>query len=224
MALPMSLLAAGVALWIGPHYWIGTQEQIIQIILVLIPVYLLIIIFSFLNATRQQKRIWSSYRLIIDQSSIKRVQKSLGDATIKNEEISWIIETPKVGIYLIAIYPSRQIIIPFTLENYSELRLELEKRHPIETASKARSKWTPILPTLVGLLSLAAFSIIFLVTNPMIVAVVGILDIVGLIAAMVSIQRNMNISIQLKRTSWFVVFPLVAIAIRVFLVIRDWQN
>jgi uncharacterized membrane protein len=224
-AVPFMILAAVVGLWISGS-WIareGDKSYLTSpVFFTVVVLIIIVLIFSIRRSLRQQQQLWSSYRLITDENSIKRTQGGIPDITITNNEITKITEVSELGLTVYTSIASRRLGIPKTLENYSEFRLELTKRHVIDSAPRVYTKWLPVLSASMGLLTLAALAITFLATNRYVIATTGILLTVVLLLSLVSIQRNINTTKQVKRSSWFVLLPLLGIVARVFYAIAGW--
>jgi hypothetical protein len=210
VGLPIMLLALAGGLWIG-----GQEAQSITPFLIIVPLFLIILTFSIVRGINKQKRNWSSYRVILDESSIKRVQTGLPEVTIEYGDISKIVESTGVGLVILGSTPSRQISVPATLEDYSQFSLELSSRHSFENIPVAQTKWMQFSPSLVGLATIVAFVITFISSNPYIGAITGILLFGGLTVSLVQIQRNSQITKQVKWQSCLILLPLFAIATRV---------
>jgi hypothetical protein len=221
---PIILLAAGAGIWIsstwiarwGDKSYLSSPCFIIVLILVAIT-----LIFSILNGLRKVQRLWASYRLFIDENSIKRLQDGLPDIAIDNGEISKISEAEGRGLLVQSIKPSRQIGIPFTLQDYSEVRSELARRHTIDKTSGTWEKLMPVLTLAAGLLTLVAVLITFLATNRYVIVITGVLLFLGMIMSLVSIQRSIYTTKEVKRNSWLVLLPILLIGVRIFFVITN---
>jgi len=114
---------------------VGIQENFpMPVFFIIVLLLLIIIFFGILNGLRQQQKVWLSYRLILDENSIKRKNsgKLLPDLTIPYSDITRITETPGIGLDVQASNPPRQIGVSETLEGYSEFWRELAKRHRID--------------------------------------------------------------------------------------------
>lgn len=211
VGLPIVLLALGSGLWIGGQKADSTTP------LIIIAVFLLVItMFSIVRGIQKQKKLWSSYRIILDESSIKKVQDALPDVTIAYGEIVKIMEGPGFGLSVHAD-SARQIGIPATLEDYDQLRLELSGRHSFESIPQVRTRWMQFSPTVAVLATIIGFLVTFLSSNPYISASAGILLFIGLVVSLVQIGRNPQVAKQMKWQTCFIIFPLFGIAARVLM-------
>jgi len=210
VGLPIMLLALVVGVLVGAQ-----SEQSITRLLITVSLILILLAFSFTRAIRQQQKHWARYRLIIDENSIKKVQHGLAEIAIGYDEISKITESSSAGLVVQALTPYRQIAVPTTLEGYSELRLELASRYPFENIPENRARWMQLVPVLAGVATLVAFVVTIASPNPYVSGIVGTLLASGLVVSFISIQGNTQTTKQVKRGSILIIFPLLAIIVRV---------
>jgi hypothetical protein len=212
---PILLIALIGGFWVG-----GRGANSITPLLITIPLLLIVMVFSITWSLRQQKKHWSTYRLIVDDTSLKKVQDGLPDISISFAEISKITDYPKRGLLIQALAPPRQIYTPATLEDYNQLRTDLANRHPFESVQKTQAKWmqlTPLLGLLIGLIGIVLFVTTFKSSNPFISTVTGIFLFAFLVLGFVVIQRSAQVPKIIKWSSWSTFFPLLAIAFRVIM-------
>jgi hypothetical protein len=202
--------------------WIGIQENFpLPVFFIIVLLLLIVSFFGVLRGLRQQHKLWLSYRLILDDNSIKRTNsgKLLPDLTIQYSDISKITETPGVGLNVQASNPPRQIGVPVTLEGYSEFWRELAKRHRIDLMPKHPSQWMQFMPLLINLLTLVGFAVNFLSTNSYIIAGTGTMLFVIMLGNLVVIQQNKDTTRQAKQRAWLFLLPAFLIASRVLVAI-----
>jgi hypothetical protein len=192
------------------------------ILIITIVITLIGLIIGIGVGLRRVQRTWASYRLILDENSVRRVQDGYPEVTIQSSEISKITETEERGIVVHSIRPYTYIGIPRAVEEYSEIRADLAKKHAIESMSRARGKIMQVLTLATGLLAPAALWIIFLAKNKYVIVVTGSLLFIALLVSVVVILRSGSTSKQAKRISWLTLLPLIAIAIRVLFVVANW--
>ena len=212
IGLPIAFLALAGGLWIG-----GQNSKSTTVILIMIVFLLILLTVSLILGIRQQQKLWSSYRIIVSETSIKRIQDGLAEVSIDFSEISQITESKGTGLIVQALKPPRQIGIPATLEDFSQLRINLAEIHPFNSVSQGRARWMRFAPVLTGIITIIAFFITFISPNPYISGVVGILLFGGLVTSLFVIQRNSKISKATKWKSCLIIFPLLAIAVRVLI-------
>ena len=104
VGLPIMLLATAGGFWIG-----GQGADSIAPLLIMGVFLLIVMAFSVIRGVRKQKKLWSSYRIILEADSIKRVQDGLADVTIASTEIVKIMEASGLGLSVHATDPVRQI-------------------------------------------------------------------------------------------------------------------
>jgi hypothetical protein len=210
ISLPIILFALLGGIWVG-----GQTAQSATPFLIIVPLFLIVLIFSFVRGMKQQQKYWSSYCLILDETSIKKVQDGLPEITIGYGEITKITESTRIGLAIQALSPPRQIIVPATLDDYSQLRSDLASRHPFESAPETRAKWAQLSPLIVVLATIILFIVTFVSASPYVSAITGILLFTVLAASFVSIQRNTQVTKIQKWSSCFIFFPLLAVIVRV---------
>ncbi len=199
--------------------WLMEREAFSSQGLVTAAVLAACLAFAIWNAWRALRRTWSSYRLLVDAESIRRVRQGLADLVIVKSEISRIVESGRGGLLVEASSPSRRISIPATVEAYANVRDELAQWHPIEAVPAKRAARLSFIPIACGVLALAALVVTFTASNPHVVIAVGTLLFLTMIGSTVAIQRNAEMTRRDKRGSWLIVFPLIAVGLRVILAI-----
>jgi lysylphosphatidylglycerol synthetase-like protein (DUF2156 family) len=210
---------AGIRIAMALIGWLDNASHLPASVLSITVVFVVIALMVGLRiGLRRVQRSWESYRLILDENSIRRVQEGYPEITIQSSEISRITEAEGRGLIVHSVKPYTDIGIPRAVQEYAEIRADLEKKHAIERISGARGKAMAALVIAIGLLTPVALLIIFLATNKLI----GTLLFSWLLASVVIVQRSGSASKQAKRISWLVSVPLLAIAIRVLFVIANW--
>lgn len=214
--VPLCGLLAFVGIWVGTKGNISSSSIIIAI-----PLLGSVLGFGLFSSLRQQQRLWASYRLVVGEHYIKRIQQGMPEITIAKNELSKITEAAGGGLMVQASAPDRQIVIPATIENYSELRSLLSGWHAIQNLSQTRVKWLSFLPVAASLLTIAAYTTTMLATNPVLVVGVGTLLLVVLLASLVLIQRSIYMTRQVKRSSWFIILPMFTLVVRILYAVTD---
>ena len=216
-------LAAGVRIGMA---WIALLDDESNlpssVLFVTILVALIALLVGIRIGLRRVERSWASYRLILDENSIRRVQDGYPEVTIQTNEISKITEMEERGILVHSMSPYTYISIPRALEEYSEVRSDLAKKHAIESTSRTRGKVMPILTITSGLLTPVALLITFLATNKYVIVITGSLLFIWLLVSTIVILRSGSTSTLAKRNAWLILLPLLAIAIRVAIVVASW--
>ncbi len=213
ISVPFMVMAAVVGLLIA--YRRDSSSSPIDLLITCV-IVAIAIFFGFRKGLHKQQQMWSSYRLIADENSIKRTQDGLPDITINYSDIFKVTEAPGIGLTVQTSVPSRRISVPATLEDYSEFRLDLGKRHEIDKTARSRTRLMQLFSISYGLLTLAAVAITFLATNRYVVIVIGTLLFVAQLLGLVIIQRSTFTTKQVKMSSWLVLLVLAIIAVRVF--------
>ncbi len=223
--VPLMVLTASAVVWISAARIAreGNGSYLTSPVFFTVVILGAIVIgFSIRRSLQEQQRLWSSYRLILDENSVKRTQAGLPELVINYDEISRITEAPGAGLDIQTSKISRLIGVPGTLEDYSLFRLELAKRHAIECLPGSRAKWIPVLLIVMGLLPAAGFMIIFLAGNRFVSWITGILLFAVILASFLTIQRSTFITKRVKRASWLIWLPLMALGDWILRTIPGW--
>ena len=215
----------GPAIWIGIAWARRLGDDWSSLFFVLPAVVVAALIGFIVGARLALQRIqrsWASYRLILADDSITRLQDGYPNLTIRTSEISKITETEGRGLVVHSVTPRTYIGVPFALEGFSDVRSALAAMHAIETVSRARGKLRTALVLALGLSIPVAVFITFWSSNKYVVVMAGIPLCVGLLLNVVAVQRSKSIAIHTKRQSWLVILLILAAAARVIFVIANW--
>ena len=223
--LLIGAVMGGAGIWIGIR-WIQSREDDLSlppfVLFLVVAAALIGLIFGVVLGLRRVQQSWASYRLILAENSIKRVQDGYPDVTILNNEISKITETEGRGLVVHSVTPYTYIGIPFAIQEYSEVRSELEKKHAIDKSSRARGKLTLVLAITISLFIPVALLVTFLAANKYVIVVMGVALCFVLLFTELGVQRSRSISKWAKSTSWLGFLLLLVVALRVLFIIVNW--
>jgi hypothetical protein len=209
MGILMIILIVPVSLYLG------SQGIISWSTIAVVPIIVLAIFFGIFRASQQQQKSWKSYQLIFDGDTIKRTQDGYQEIVFPRSSISRIIELPGQFINVQPTNASLQIVIPYTVENYEEIRTILEQWHSIEVQVKSSTIFATS-PFLIVIAVIALFAGTMISTNVYVVTTLGGILLTMLVASLVVIYTNHNTPTQTKRSAWLVIFPILAIAVRIY--------
>lgn len=180
------------------------------------PVALVIVGFAMFmgtrNAMKRSQRQLESFRILLDDHSIRRVMNEFPDLAVQRSEVTAIEEREGQGLAVYGTDRRVSLPVPIHVERYAELRRALEQWHPIEPKPPARGAgWTVLAMAAV----IAGFGVTFLATNLLLVIVVGSALAIALILCMVMVLRSPHTNARLKRNMLVALLPLAAIIARV---------
>jgi hypothetical protein len=138
------------------------------------PILLVVLVNGVRKAIAQQKEIWSSVEIRMDDGAVGRSQIRVPEILIRREEVTAVRETGQ-GMVVKTADRYRSLLIPRLLDpaDYAEIREDLATWVPIESGGGERGKGLAFM----GLL-IAGFAVMGFSHNPGLVAAVAF----GLIA------------------------------------------
>src|ERR1700690_386743 len=144
IVVPFVLLFFGILFWVETQ-WLAQFFGSPSLLYFVLPIgAVAVMIGTIVGVNRIQQR-WRSYRLVLDDSSITRLQDGSPPVSIRFSEITKISEAPGAGITLLASDPPRRIGVPATMENFQELRYELAQARLIESVPHQRTRGRQLL-------------------------------------------------------------------------------
>jgi len=119
-SVPLFILISAIGIGV-PYYNSRGQRNDAAIFPFIIPVVLIMIVFSLYRSVNRQTDILKSYSISIDNHSITRTQNNLPAMTINKADVTEIIKSAKGGL-IIKGNPAANIIgIPPQIENHEKL-------------------------------------------------------------------------------------------------------
>lgn len=73
-------------------------------------------------ALAQGRQTWGSYRLLLDENTIARVQDPMPEVKLSRQAVSRIVEVQNDGLTIEATSKNIVICVPATVEHYAEVR------------------------------------------------------------------------------------------------------
>lgn len=168
-----------------------------------------IFVFSLWNTMRRQKKIFESFRLIVDDDALVREQLYTPAITIRKQDIREIIWLSTGQFVIDGGSKLNSIIIPSQIENGDELRQILSEIRPIR--EKTATAWTPYVILISALAGMVLVFIGLSAENVIISAICGMAVCVVFLYGFIIIQRSKNIDNRLKRMSYIFFLPFVSI-------------
>jgi len=191
---------------------IGSEIKVSTIAVGLI--LLLFVISSLFKSLTQQKKIWASYLLIVDTDSIRRVQDTSATIEILRNEISKIKEYPDGNIFVESSISKKGILIPSTIEEYSEIRILLSKWHEIEF-SKSNRKLNIAIAIILVILASVAMRMFYTGDNKITSIVIGVILLI-IFTGTAIYAYNKSVDKRAKRVLWWFLLPILGITMRLY--------
>lgn len=170
------------------------------------------------NTVEKQRISWNSFQLIVQDDRITRKQEGLQDITICRSEVTKIKETSQC---LFVQTRSKLISVPHNLDGYEQLRSLIGDWQPVMQLGNANMQTTASIGNIViGLVFAGAyFAALFenqkLFALPLCVLVVG-----GGIYSAITILRSPNSNAEVRRMGWFMIIPLLPVAIKLIFLLK----
>lgn len=214
--LPLFMLAGGLAVFAGT-----TSSDAASPIPTIITVLLICGIvgpIGIRRGIRMQREAWMSFRLGISESEVTRLQIRVPPLTIKKDEI-WEVREDSRGMTIKTEQRAVTIFIPRALDSYSEVREHLGKWRDVRSAP---AKGGLVQQYVAGVAVMAAFVVVMVVNEPVVVVPVGSVLFLALVACYVLIHRNQHVDAKVKRLCWWGILPCLAILGKVVYALLQW--
>ena len=175
---------------------------------------LLMIAYSMRRSYRQQTERLRGFRVLLSAEGLRRNQPGLAEVFLHADQICRVVEYPGRSLTVHGPTPAQLIAIPATIEGFQQIRQILETWCPVEIGTS----WSLAgqAPALSGVATLAALVTVYRSENAAIVTALGV-ALIGVLAwAFLSLRSNPNLDAKTKRSVWFVLLPMFAVAARVW--------
>jgi len=177
---------------------------------------LVVVVFGFRNSLNNQKQNWASYRLNIEPDSISKIQDNFETVKIFKDEITGITEY--AGGSVVIHSGNKQIIIPATLEDFSEVRSLIGQWYLIDVV-KSQNGLNILIMISAAVLPVIAFGVVLISNQPFLVLTTGSILLIALISSIFLVQRSSTADNKIKRTIWWVLIPILFIVIRIYILL-----
>ena len=208
--VPIALIAASVSIYIST---VNTEssENDIDVLFVIIPVLLCTLGYGLYKAIKQQKIIFESYRLVIDEENISREQFNTSIITIPFIQITSIAKHKNGSILIIGKNKGDIIVIPTQIESYNEIEEKLDTINPIKAIKKENILQKSRI--IFGIATIALMVCVYTFENKIIVGISGSILVCFLIWSFITLRKNKNIDNKTKKGLWWVfvvIFSIIA--------------
>jgi hypothetical protein len=207
LVMPVSLwLAARVSGGFGRADWMVT-----------VPVTLAITAVVVYQSVSRQRAVLLASEWVLKASSILRRTPYLGEIEIKESDISKV-EQSSTALIVRGASRAEAIWIPATLDGFGEVREQLGAWHEIVPWKPMILQWGVAAMASLGFVLAAATT--FTSSNPLIVAPLALLVLLGLCWSGWYFRRSPAIDARSKGLAWLAFVPGVAVLVRAYLVLR----
>lgn len=209
------LISASVVFLLLPLLDDGPNDSLIFTLVLLIPVFG----FTGWQNIKRQKRMFESFQLTITEDAVIPEQLYTPTITIPRNRINEIFRTGAGVICIVGDSKLNAIGVPAQIENRDALEQALSEISPIVS----KSQWTPkVLLQLVAVLAIIiGCPIGLLVGDRLVMTISGVLLCAFLVLGFILIRRSKNFDSRMRRMSYVVFFPVVAI---LYYVMLSWKG
>jgi len=166
------------------------------------------------SAMKKNKKILEAYRLEIQDDSVIAHQLAQADIVISKSEITHRQEINREGLLLLA--PNKSIFIPEYLENFDEMKKEIQTLGTLEIVTRKKTAVVQaLLPFLMAPLVVAAFLITFSDTDSSIALPTAIVLFFTLLSGSIFVSKNWKRYFKSKWNILILLLPLFSIGLRI---------
>jgi len=230
LTLVQNIIFVGIlALFIATDFKSADREWLQGSLLSLLPHVLILtfigalFVFSFRRAMKKQRENWLAYELLVDEDFVIRRMPGLSEMEIRREEVTAIRQNSQ-GLSIETSLRQRTLGVPSVLEEFDEVRARLSEWMPPTELRRAGWKNSPHLLYGVIIVEMGLFIVFFLSTRSWLLVCSGVPLFGGLVWwCSVLVQRSAQLAPRIKRSIWFVILPMMAIAFRLGEAILNWR-
>jgi hypothetical protein len=207
--VPIAVIAVSLGLFLGLRQagdWI--------IAAVMIVLFSVMIGFSVKKGLQKQMEGFRTFRIVLDDDSITRLQDGLPDITIRGVEIRRIVEVAGNGIGVYGQGMLQQFNIPWEIEGFDRLRQRLEQWQPV--VSKKPRSYSTYLFFLVVLAPLAGIAVVETTKNKALILWVGIPVLVVYVFCGVVMFRSPNVDKRTRRAAWLMLLLVLILVAKIW--------
>ena len=207
-SVPLLLLAGTTGIVIN-HFNPNNKPSDVNVLPIIIPVMLGVLGIGLYRGLNRQKKIFESYRLILNDVGITRVQKSTPTISIFKSDICSIIKNRNGSFTIKGKSNVDTIFVPYQVENYEKLENELSALREITIKSKE-----PVLQKFRGIVSILAIGLmiaVYLSKDKILVGISGTLLLGFFAYSFFQIKGSKNVDNKTKRGMWWLLLVSVSI-------------
>lgn len=207
-----SILFGSIAIFAGLFISIYNsygQESQVNTVLLVAPIIIAAFCYGIFKAIRNQKELFSSFRLLIDADKITREQALTPTISIPISEIREIIKSAKGGFIIKGKSTQDIIIVPPQIDNPEKLESRLSSL--IDLTFKGNKSFAQKYPWLFPPLMIILMIVVYVSNNKILVGISGTILTFGLIYSLVVTQRSKHVDKRTKTSMWLVLVALFSI-------------
>jgi hypothetical protein len=191
---------------------------------VLIPLLVVggFVAYSLFGALKRQREYLESYRLIIEDNTITRLQSNMPTISIHVFEVQFIEQPDKGGFVIRGSKPQEVIYVPKYIESQEELAALLNTLHPVTPGITYTGGEKKNIAASVSAMIL--FFVFLALQGALIVAISGALLLALMIRNFSVLQQNPNVDNRTKAGRWVRMLPMLYVAGRVILSLLELFN
>jgi hypothetical protein len=204
----------------GDYWRQGSIASLLPALFVLL-IVLGALVFGVMKGVKRNHESWISYELVIGEDFLIRRIKDFPELEIQRHEVTAIRESA-AGLHVETNLKDRAIGIASALVDYDDAKGRLMRWMPVQQLQQGwmtPSRWMWGLP----LLFIMLFSGFYMTTRSWVIVATGVPLFVGLSWSVWLIRKSVQVSAHMKRLSLITFLPLLAIAAKLILAIRDWR-
>jgi hypothetical protein len=211
--VPLTGVILAVALFVHPPGASVESSTLLIAACLVVPA----VLFGAWRGYRRQVSSFEGFILFVSPDRLRRVQPGLPEMEIARSEVVRLVEAPGKSLVVFAAGHQRFIAIPASLTGFEEVRALLASWRTPEERRTGLAQW---YPALAGLLTVLAFGLVVGSSNKLLVTILGVALIGALLYSVVAMRRSPHVDARVKKVAWFILFALLAIASRIWVV---WQ-
>jgi hypothetical protein len=165
-------------------------------------------------STRSTRRTWTSYRLELSPTELRRIQNRVPEISIARNEATGIEALPSRGLMVRTADSEKFVFIPEDLEDFADVRSELTQWAPVQTISMSTTWRRQWLGLSVALLIVAWMVSTMLSQMAAFVVPSAFAISVFLLWALIAAQRSLHLDRRTKLSMWLVMFPILGLTLK----------
>jgi hypothetical protein len=212
-SVPLIALALGTGLYLG-----GRQGATPALLVVIVPTMLGLMAFAMWRAVGRHEASLRTFRILLGDDVIRRTQAGYPDIEIARKDVLKIRDIPGHGLILQGPERYQSIAIPEMLEGIEECRAALAGWRASETAEP--TFWSRNASTLTGVAMIGGLLVVNLSWDARVVVPVGLALSIVLVWSAWVMRRSPNVDARTRRRAWWVLFVLVWLLVRMYVVVN----
>ena len=212
-SVPLTLLAFFVGGFLPNLIGKGGGNFDASFLLVMIPLMAGALGFVVWKGLKRQRQWLESYTLTVEAHDLVREQFDTPTLRIPKKDITHITKHANGNFAVKGSHETAELLIPAQIEHYADLERLLRETGPVTelTFVPASQKYALLLVVV----QLGVFALHLISTNPVVVVTSGVAVIGMQLRSFFLIQRNKNIDNKTARWSYWVLFIILMVLLRI---------